>query len=94
MSIGSWINNEEIVKKCVPKFAGMAKDKRYLFKADTLAELADKTGVDKKNFFETVENYNECCERGVDSEFFKSKDSLVPINKRSFLSRCTRSHGA
>ena len=52
-----------------------------MFKADTLEELSDKIGVNKKNFLETIRNYNESCEKGVDWEFFKSKDTLVPINK-------------
>jgi fumarate reductase flavoprotein subunit len=51
--------------------------------ADTLEELADKLGLDKKNFLETVKRYNEGCETGVD-EFFKSKEFLVPLNKAPF----------
>jgi hypothetical protein len=49
--------------------------------AATLEELADKIGVNNKNFLDTVQNYNECCEKGADWEFFKDKDSLVSINK-------------
>ena len=59
----------------------LAKSSKNMFQADTLEELADKTGVNKKNFIETVKKYNECCEKGLDSEFFKDKDNLVPINK-------------
>jgi fumarate reductase flavoprotein subunit len=60
---------------------GFAKGDRYMFKADTLEELADKIGVNKKNFIETVKKYNESCEKGVDLDFFKRKDALVSINK-------------
>jgi hypothetical protein len=63
---------------------GLAKDKTNLFKANTLEELADMIGVNKKNFLETVKTYNECCAKGEDSEFFKDKDSLVPINKAPY----------
>lgn len=52
-------------------------------KADTLEELADKMGVDKKNFLETIKRYNEGCEKGVD-EFFKCKKFLSPITKAPF----------
>jgi len=60
---------------------GLAKDTKNFFTGDTLEELADKIGVNKKNFLETVKKYNECCAKGVDEEFFKEKDNLVPINK-------------
>jgi len=59
----------------------LAQSNKSNFKADTLEELADKIGVNKKNFLETVKDYNEGCEKGVDWEFYKSKDTLVPINK-------------
>jgi len=58
-----------------------AQAERYRFKADSLEELADKMGVDRKNFLETVRKYNENCEKGVDSDFFKRGDALVPLNK-------------
>jgi len=63
---------------------GLAKDTKNFFKGDTLEELADKIGVNKKNFLETVKKYNECCAKGVDDEFFKEKDNLIPINKAPY----------
>jgi fumarate reductase flavoprotein subunit len=60
---------------------GFAKGDRYMFKGDTLEELADQIGVNKKNFLKTVRKYNESCEKGVDNDFFKRKDALVPINR-------------
>jgi fumarate reductase flavoprotein subunit len=60
---------------------GFAKADRNIFKADTLEELADRIGANKKNLLETVRKYNESCEKGVDLDFFKRKDALVPINK-------------
>jgi fumarate reductase flavoprotein subunit len=55
-----------------------------MFKADTLEELADKIGVNKKNFLETVKTYNEGCAKGADLECFKKKDYLAPINKAPY----------
>jgi len=52
-------------------------------KANTLEDLADKMGVDKKNFLETIKRYNEGCEKGID-EFFKGKKFLSPITKAPF----------
>jgi fumarate reductase flavoprotein subunit len=60
---------------------GFEKGDPFMFRADTLEELAAKIGVDKKNFLETVSRYNKSCEKGVDFDFFKRKDALVPINK-------------
>jgi len=58
-----------------------AKNDPFMFRADTLEELAAKIGVDKKNFLETVSKYNESCKNGADFDFFKRKDALIPINK-------------
>jgi fumarate reductase flavoprotein subunit len=55
-----------------------------MFQADTLKELADKIGVNKKNFLETIKKYNENCETGIDTEFFKDKENMVPINKAPY----------
>jgi len=53
--------------------------------ADTLEELADKMGVDKKAFLETVKRYNEYCDKGSDMDMFKEKKYLIPINKGPFF---------
>ena len=55
--------------------------KSSALKADTLEELADKMGVNKKTFLETVKAYNEACATGSDMQVYKSKEYLVPINK-------------
>jgi fumarate reductase flavoprotein subunit len=60
---------------------GFEKGDHYIFRADTLEELADKMGVNKANFLETVKKYNEVCKNGFDSDFFKSNNTLVPLNK-------------
>ena len=58
--------------------------KSSAIKADTLEELADKMGVNKKTFLETVKAYNEACATGSDMQVYKSKEYLVPINKGPF----------
>jgi fumarate reductase flavoprotein subunit len=59
----------------------LAKNGAAMIQADTLEELADKMGVNKKNFLETVKEYNECCEKGIDLQCFKKADYLTPINR-------------
>jgi fumarate reductase flavoprotein subunit len=58
----------------------LKKNGATITKAETLEELADKIGVDKRGLLETVRIYNEGCEKGVD-QFFKSKMHLAPISK-------------
>jgi hypothetical protein len=61
----------------------LKKNSSSIIKANTLGELADKIGVDKTNFLETIKSYNEGCEKGID-QFFKSKKFLAPIAKAPF----------
>jgi fumarate reductase flavoprotein subunit len=70
----------EAVRTDIKEAMGKSTNKS-MFQADTLEELADKIGVNKKNFLETVKKYNEDCANGEDTEFFKDKDNMVPINK-------------
>ena len=51
-------------------------------KADTLAELAEKCGMEKAAFLETVKRYNEFCRTGQDGDFGKNADFLVPIGDK------------
>jgi tetrahydrodaidzein reductase len=67
--------------------------KSSALKADTLEELADKMGVNKKTFLETVKAYNEACATGSDMQVYKSKEYLVPINKGPFYAaQCMVGH--
>jgi succinate dehydrogenase/fumarate reductase flavoprotein subunit len=53
-------------------------------KADTLEELATLIGVDSAVFVAEIKKYNEFCARGVDEDFGKDKQFLVPIEKPPF----------
>jgi fumarate reductase flavoprotein subunit len=50
-----------------------------VFVADTLEELAAKTGIDPDGLKATVNEYNEFCEKGFDPIFNKSPKLLRPI---------------
>lgn len=54
---------------------------RVVFKGETLEELAKNMGVDVNNFIESVNQYNEAAETGVDNMFFAEADRLVPIKE-------------
>ena len=57
---------------------------RHVVIADTLEELADKMGVDRKTFVATVKRYNELCARGRDDDYLKPAKYMIPIEKGPF----------
>lgn len=52
-------------------------DNENVYKADTLEELAEITGMDKDLFVEQVNRYNEMCTNGVDEDM--GQTTLIPI---------------
>jgi fumarate reductase flavoprotein subunit len=52
--------------------------------ADTLDELAAKTGINAENLKKTVEEYNGFCEKGFDPFFNKKQEFLRPIKTPKF----------
>lgn len=59
------------------KLADLAVEQKTAFKGNSIEELAEKTGMKKSTLCKTVENYNKIIEQNEDTEFSKSKDSLV-----------------
>lgn len=55
-------------------------EKGWIVKADTLAELAEKIGVDASGLEKTLTRYNWYCEQGEDYEFGRSAKTLVPLS--------------
>lgn len=51
----------------------------WAFKADTLEELSEITGLE--NLVETVSKYNEYCANGKDEQFYKDSVFLTPVNQ-------------
>ncbi len=49
------------------------------FEAESIEELAEKLGIDEDKLQDTIDEYNEMCEVGVDSKFHKSQKFLHPI---------------
>ena len=61
----------------------LERGNRSVFKADTLKELAEKTGINAEGLLRTVELYNGYCESS-DNEFFKKQELMRPIVKPPF----------
>ncbi len=56
-------------------------DKGFVQVADSLEELAEKLQMPKDKLIQTVERYNECCEKGIDEDFGKEKMRLHPVKQ-------------
>ena len=55
-----------------------------VFVADSLEELATKTGIDPAGLRETVEGYNRACDTGRDDLFDKKAKYLRPVKRPPF----------
>lgn len=55
-----------------------------VYKADTLAELAELQGIDAAALEATVARYNELCAKGVDDDFNKDAADLIPLENGPF----------
>ncbi len=72
---GGYPNNVPIPQ--VYEALDVAESKGYVFKAETLEELAEKTGMPVDAFVDQVERYEEACKNGKDDEFGKPEKSLI-----------------
>jgi fumarate reductase flavoprotein subunit len=61
-----------------------ASDDPALSSADTIEELAEKAGLDPAKLVATINRYNECCAAGVDRDFGKAAEHLLPVANPPF----------
>jgi fumarate reductase flavoprotein subunit len=55
-----------------------------VYSADSLDELAEKTGIDPEGLKKTVEEYNRYCSQGYDEEFHKDRRLLKPLTEPKY----------
>lgn len=55
-----------------------------IVKADSIADLAEKLGRDVGQVCQTVEQYNQMCDNGNDSEFGRTPQTLQPLREAPF----------
>jgi fumarate reductase flavoprotein subunit len=55
-----------------------------LFMANSLEELAGKTGINLEGLRKTVDEYNKACDTGRDALFYKSCSYLKPVKQPKF----------
>lgn len=63
---------------------GVTDDPENYKKADTLEELLSQLDVDAATAKATIERYNELCESGEDTDFYKESHFLFPIKQGPF----------
>ena len=62
----------------------IAAGNKGVFVADTIEELAAKTGIDPKGLLTTVDAYNGYCDKGHDDLFAKDPKFLLPVREPKF----------
>lgn len=67
----------------IPMLEGLVAD-GLAFKADTVAELAQKLGIPQDALEASVARYNELAEKGVDEDYGKEAYRLRPVAKAPF----------
>lgn len=74
------VHPEEAFMAVEPEFARAIEDGYDgYFEADTIEELAEKLGIDPEKLEETIDDYNDMCDTGVDTQFGKKPAYLHPI---------------
>ena len=63
---------------------GLEADDGKVFKADTLDELAELTGIPADKLKASVARYNEIAAAGSDDDFHKQQEYLFPVEKAPF----------
>lgn len=53
---------------------------QMVYRADTIEELAEQMGIDAAEAAKSVERYNELCAKGVDEDFGKDSQYLIPVS--------------
>jgi fumarate reductase flavoprotein subunit len=73
------------VKNLVNQLVEASKENEHIFVANSLDELASKTGINPVGLKKTVEEYNKTCENGRDRIFHKNATYLKPIKQPRFF---------
>lgn len=67
-----------------PEWLAKGLEQGEIFKADTLAELAEKVGIPPRVLEATISEYNEDVDKGHDSHFLKDPAQMVRVEKPPF----------
>lgn len=62
-----------------------AEMRKQLIVADSIEELAEKTGLPLEQLRATITAYNEACFSGKDTRFYKNPEYLIPLMKAPYF---------
>ncbi len=62
----------------------VASGRGNVFKADTIEALAEAMGVDAQNMKANVDRYNTLCANGLDEDYLKGPEFLIPVQTGPF----------
>ena len=83
MAVGAQMGGMENVK--TPAFdMGIMFTEGYMFKADSLEEIAEQMKLPKEAFLTQVAEYNAMCDAGEDTQYGKEAYRLTPIRTAPF----------
>lgn len=85
MGLGVYVERGQKMDKLAEEIdQAVSANKPFIFKADTIEELADKTGLPKEQLLATVKRYNGFAAKGEDEDFGKDADYLVAVDQGPF----------
>ncbi len=87
VGVGVYVNAGSPLTKLADQLADAMEDEEsapYIFKADTVEELAEAAGLDPEKLAATVEVYNEMCAAGADARFSKPAEYMRALEEGPF----------
>lgn len=80
MGLGVYVKRGEKMTQVQSEIdAAIAAEKSFIFKANTILELAEKMGMAPEKLAETVAHYNADAGKGNDSKFGKPAEYMIPV---------------
>lgn len=81
MGLGVYVNRGQKMDKLQDEIdTALENNKPYIFKTDSIEELAKKMNLPVEQLSNTIKQYNHDCENGTDSLFGKDSDYLVSVD--------------
>lgn len=87
VGVGVYVNAGSPLTKLADQLADAMEDEEsapYIFKADTVEELAQAAGLGPEKLAATVEAYNEMCAAGADTRFSKPAEYMRALEEGPF----------
>ncbi len=79
-----WAIEDDAVMQASESDLKALEKNENVIKADSIAELAEKTGIDAENLQNTIDNWNSFCDKGVDEEFVRDPATMQKIDKAPY----------